>query len=251
MAFGLLPRPASAQGVRTFKGEFHSINFATSWDTVKTNAIIAKYQGLGGMATLGASESNALPDIDSLLKAYKDSLGGDIRRDPDSAGIKVIGKYQIHWQNFNYDSLPRLSQSITAATGIQTTLKKGRFRVYYLNAEGISFSVAVMAIISGGTIPYADVEAALVTLKLNSKTGIRFVSMARAGDVWFRSGVLGGAYLRTMRVHAVECFDSRGRLIGMAVHGPEGTWIVPFPGKGEYFLRLRVSNGNAVYLAVR
>lgn len=248
MALGLLPRHVSAQATRTFKGEFHSINFATSWDTVKTNAIIAKYLGLGGMATMGSTPGTKLPNLDSLTDAFADTLGGTIKK--DSSGIKTIGKYEVHWQKYTYDSLPKLSAQINAASGMNVNLKNGSFRVYYLNSDGYSFSIAGMAIINGGLPPYADVEAALATLKLAAQSGIVPLARGQVRGLWVKDGKLGGAWLKANRVFAVECYDVRGGLVGYATHAAEGAWNLPKTGS-EMLVRLKTAQGAGLHFLVR
>jgi hypothetical protein len=248
IALGFAPRQASAQSLRTFHGENYAISFTTAWDTVKNNAVIAKYLGLGGMATMTASAGSSLPNLDSLTKTYADTLGGAIKK--DSAGMKAIGKYEVHWQKFTYDSLPKLSASIQAATGMNANLKNGSFRVYYLNADGFSFSIACMAIITGGIAPYGDIETALATLKLGTQIGIIPLARGLPRDLWVKDGTLGGGWLKANQVFAVECYDSRGALLGNATHAAEGAWKLP-AAKQEMLVRLRTAQGTGLHFLVR
>jgi hypothetical protein len=240
--------PKSALADKLIKGENFSITFATGWDTIMTSNVVGKYAGLNGMATLGAAEGTALPNLDSMAEFYADSLGGHITK--DSSGIKTLGTYTVHWQKFKYDSLPKLSAQISASTGLQINLKDGSFRVYYLVSDGFVFSVAVMAVLPGGFPPYADVEKAIATLKLGDKVGIISLARGPGRDLWIRGGKLGGGWLKTNRVFAVDCFDSRGALIGSATHGAEGTWNLP-AARQDMFVVLRTAGGSSEHFVVR
>lgn len=247
MAIGLMPRLASAQTSKTFAGEFHSIQFGIAWDTVRSSAILAKHGGLSGMATMGATPGTKLPNVDSLTQAFSDTLGGELKK--GASGVKAIGKYQVHWQTYHYDSLPRLSASIKAASGLTVTLKNDSLRVYYLNADGYSFSVAAMALFKG-IPPFADVETALATLKLAPQSGIVPMGRSAVRGLWVRDGKLGGAWLKANRVFAVECYDVRGTLIGHATHAAEGAWNLPNTGS-EMLVRLRTAQGAGMHFLVR
>lgn len=246
LAAGLLPGASQAQ-TRTFTGDHYSISFTTSWDTVQSKAILGKDGGLSGMATLGATMGSSLPNIDSLSAAYSDSLGGDIKK--DSSGRKAIGKYDVHWQKYTYDSLPKLSAAVSKQMGLPITLRKGEFRVYYLNADGVSFEIACMSIL-GGKPPYGDVETALATLKLSAGTGIIPLSRGFARDVWVKDGKLGGAWLKANRVYAVECYDTRGAFLGTATHAAEGAWELP-KVQAEMLVRLKTAQGPGMHFLVR
>jgi len=248
LALVLVWLPHSAQAQRVFTGDHYSLTFASSsWDTVSSHAVIAKTSGLEGLGTLGANPGSALPNIDSLTSAYSDSLGGQIKK--DSSGQKTIGKYAVHWQKYTYDSLPKLSASVSAQLGIPITLRKGEFRIYYLNADGVSFVIACMSI-TGGKPPYADVETALATLKLSLGTGIIPLSRGPAGDLWVKDGKLGGGWLKANRVFAVECYDTRGAFLGLATHAAEGTWQLPMM-QAEMLVRLKTAGGNGLHFLVR
>ncbi|MBW8887306.1 MAG: hypothetical protein JF616_06040 [Fibrobacteres bacterium] len=241
----LLPRTAQA---KTFSGDHYSIGFGTAWDTVQTHSILGKYLGLQGMATMTADLGTSLPNLDSLTAAYSDSLGGKITK--DSSGRMTIGKYDVHWQKFTYDSLPKLSAAVSKATGMSTTLKKGEFRVYYLNSTGVSFSIACMSIVSGVKAPYADVEAALATLTLTTQTGIIPLAPGFSRDIWVKDGKLGGGWLKANRVFAVECYDTRGAFLGQATHAAEGAWQLP-KAQAEMLVRLKTASGNGMHFLVR
>lgn len=243
----VLPHTASAQG-KTFTGDHYSITFGSAWDTIQTHSILGKSGGLNGMATLGASLGSSLPNLDSLTAAYSDSLGGKITK--DSSGRMTIGKYDVHWQKFTYDSLPKISAAISKIMPLPVTLKKGEFRVYYLNADGVSFSIACMSIISGVKAPYADVEAALATLKLTTQVGIIPLAPGLARDLWVKDGKLGGGWLKANHVFAVECYDTRGSFLGQAAHAAEGAWQLP-KFQGEMLVRLKTAAGNGLHILVR
>jgi hypothetical protein len=241
----LLPRTAHG---KTFTGDHYAISFGSAWDTVQTHSILGKYMGLQGMATMGADLGASLPNLDSLTAAYADSLGGEIKK--DSSGRLAIGKYDVHWQKFTYDSLPKLSAAVSKATGLPTTLKKGEFRVYYLNADGVSFSIACMSIVSGVKAPYADVEAALATLTLTTQVGIIPLAPGFARDLWVKDGKLGGGWLKANHVFAVECYDTRGAFLGQATHAAEGSWQLP-KLQGEMLVRLKTAAGTGLHFLVR
>jgi hypothetical protein len=245
---GFLPQAASAQ-TKTFTGDHYSIGFASTWDTVQTHSVLGKYSGLQGMVTLGASLGSSLPDIDSMTAAYADTLGGAIKK--DSSGRAPLGKFDVRWQKYTYDSLPGLSQALTEATGIPISLKKGEFRVYYLNSDGVTFTLACMSIIAGVKAPYADVEAAIAnTLKLSAGTGIIPLSHRFAREIWAKDGKIGGAWLKANRVYAVECYDTRGAFLGQATHAAEGAWQLP-KIQGEILVRLKTVDGNGMHFLVR
>jgi hypothetical protein len=245
-ALGFLPRAAHAQG-KTFSGDHYSIVFATTWDTLQSHSVLGKNLGLSGLATLGAELGNSLPNVDSLTKAYSDSLGGDIKK--DSSGQKTIGTYDVHWQKYTYDTLPKLSEAISKETGFPVTLRKGEFRVYYLSSGGVRFAIACISI-TGGKPPYADVEAALATLKLTTQTGIIPLAPGLARDLWVKDGKLGGGWLKANRVYAVECYDTRGAFLGQAAHAAEGTWQLP-KAQGEMLVRLKTAGGSGLHFLVR
>lgn len=248
-ALGFLPRAATAQATKTFSGEHYSIALASAWDTVQTHLVLGKSLGLQGMAALGVSLGSSLPDIDSLSAAYAETLGGNIKK--DSSGQKALGKYEVHWQKFTYDSLPGLSKAVSDAAGFPVNLKNGEFRVYYLNSDGVSFSVAVMSILAGVKAPYAEVETAIgSTLKLTSGVGIIPLSRGFSRDIWVKEGKVGGAWLKANRVYAVECYDTRGAYLGQAIHAAEGAWQLP-KIQGEILVRLKTASGEGIHFLVR
>jgi hypothetical protein len=247
MAFAWAPREAAAQKV--FKGDYYNITFSAGWDTVGNSAILRKNLGFSGMATLGATPGSGLPNVDSLSNDYSESLGGKITK--DSSGVKTLGKYEVHWQKFTYDSLPGLSKIIGAAMGDTLfQLSKGSFRVYYLAADGYRFTIAGMRIYDLGNFPYPDIETAIKTLKLAANSGIVPLARGNVGGLWVQDGKLGGPWLKANRVFAVECYDVRGSLIGHATHAAEGTWALPKTGS-EMLVRLRTAQGAGMHFLVR
>jgi hypothetical protein len=243
----LLPQAARAQS-KTFVGDHYAITFGTGWDSVKTHSVLGKYGGLQGMATMGATLGSGLPDIDSMATSYADSLGGTIKK--DSSGRMTLGAYEVHWQKFTYDSLPKLSASISAMVGgLPVNLKNGSFRVYYLNSGGVTFSLACMAVLPGSKAPYTEVESAIATLKLTTQSGI--IPLSRGiGDIWVKDGKLGGGWLKANRVFAVECYDPRGAFLGNATHAAEGAWRLPKSGV-EMLVRLKTATGAGMHFMVR
>jgi hypothetical protein len=240
--------PKSAQADKVFNGENFVITFPTGWDTLQSANVIGKYEGLYGMATQGATEGTTLPNADSLAEFYSDSLGGHITK--DSNGVKTLGKYTVHWQQFKYDSLPKLSARIPPSVSPLVSLKNGSFRVYYLQADGYVFSIALVAVVPNFPAPYADVEAAIPSLKLGAQAGIISLARGPGRDLWIRGGKLGGAWLKTNRVFAVECFDARGALIGSATHAAEGSWNLPV-SRQDMFVVLRMADGTTEHFNVR
>lgn len=249
VTIGLVFSKATSAQEKTFKGNNYIITFEKGWDTLGNASVLRKNGGFSGLATLGATPGLNFPNIDSLAVSFSDSLGGKISK--DSSGIKAIGGYQVHWQKFTYDSLPKLSAQISKETNFPVTLKNGSFRVYYLNSEGINFSIACISILYSGVTPgpYADIERAIATLKVGSGSRIIFVALAGAQIVWVRDGKLGGSWLQSNKVFAVECFDMRGTLIGTATHAAEGTWELPKIRK-KMFVRLRTAIGTGLHLIV-
>jgi hypothetical protein len=122
--------------------------------------------------------------------------------------------------------------------------------VYYLNANGVSFSIACMSIVSGVKAPYADVEAALATLTLTTQTGIIPLAPGFSRDIWVKDGKLGGGWLKANHVFAVECYDTRGAFLGQATHAAEGTWQLP-KAQAEMLVRLKTASGNGMHFLVR
>jgi hypothetical protein len=248
LALGLMMTGrASAQG-KMFWGDGYSITFqSTSWDTVKSRNIIAS-TSFFAIATMGASPATGLPNLDSMTDAYADTLGGKITK--DSSGVKTLGKYEVHWQKYNYDSLPKLSAIISASAPFIPPLKKGSFRIYYLYSGGFEFTLACMSILPNGIAPYAEIEAAIATLKLGSEAGILGAARAAGRELWIRDGKLGGAWLRAHKPVSVEGFDARGALVGSASAASEGTWALP-ASKETLVLRVRTADGLSAHLPVR
>ena len=239
--------PDQARADKLITGEDFSLTFPTGWDSIQGPNVVGKFGGFSGMATLGATEGSAAPNLDSMAAFYADSLGGKITK--DSSGTMTLGARLVHWQKFKYDSLPKLSAQVSAATGLQVNLKNGSFRVYYTVSDGYVFTLALMAVLPNGIPPYAEAEKAISTLKLGSNVGIISLARGPGRDLWVRAGRLGGEWLKTNRVFAVDCFDSRGSLIGTATHGPEGSWILP-ASRQEMFVLLRTAYGSSEHFTV-
>lgn len=239
--------PNQAHADILIKGEGFSLTFPANWDSIETANVMGKFGGFSGMATLGATEGSAAPNLDSMAAFYADSLGGHITK--DSSGTMTLGVRSVNWQKFKYDSLPKLSAQVSAATGLQVSLKNGSFRVYYTVSDGYVFTLALMAVIPNGIPPYADAEKAISTLKLGAQVGIISLARGPGRDLWIRGGRLGGEWLKTNRVFAVDCFDSRGALIGSATHGPEGSWILP-ASRREMFVMMRTASGLSEHFTV-
>ncbi|MEO7779031.1 MAG: hypothetical protein ABIY63_15975 [Fibrobacteria bacterium] len=248
----LAPRAASAQGA-TFKGDNFAITFqptaaTSSWKMVdgSTN-IITKTGGLNGMATMGATVGSTLPNLDSLTLVFADSLGGELKK--DSSKTLTLGAYEVHWQKYTYDTLPKLSKLVSAAAGFTITLKNGSFRVYYLTSGGYQFTLACMSILNGVAAPYADVEEAIKTLKLSASAGIRNRVGMVSRDLWIRNGELGGGWLLAHKPTAIEAFDARGFRIGSGVLNAKGNWSLPV-SRQEMFLRVHADDGSSLQFVV-
>jgi hypothetical protein len=183
-----------------------------------------------------------------LTAAFADTLGGKITK--DSAGVKNLGKYEVHWQKYTYDTLPKLSALVSKSAGFPVTLKNGSFRVYYLVADGYAFTIACMSVLAGGIAPYPDVEQAIATLKLGVLAGIFNVARAAGRDFWIRNGQLGGGWLQANKPVAVEGYDAGGALIGAATPAAGGVWNLPV-SKGDMFLRVRAADGTNLNFIVR
>jgi len=249
-ALGIVfPQSASAQ--KTFKGEDWAITFRSGWDTVSGQNLIGFHGGLDGLVTLDATAGSALPNLDSMAAFYSDSLGGHITK--DSSGTKTLGAYTVHWQKFNYDSLPKLSAQIAQSLQVPVALVKlmnGSFRVYYLQSDSFVFTAAALSVFPNGASPYPDVESAIPTLKLGVQAGIISLARGVGRDLWIRGGKLGGAWLKANRVFAVECFDARGAHIGSATHAAEGSWNLP-ASRQDMFVVLRMADGTTEHFNVR
>jgi hypothetical protein len=238
--------PNQAHAQKVLSGDDYAMTFPKFWSNLGPD-IVGKNEGIGGMGTLNATAGTSLPNLDSLAQTYADSLGGHITK--DSNGTKTLGGRTVYWQQFKYDSLPRLSKQISDSLKININLKNGSFRVYYLQAEGFVFTFALLAIFPGAIPPYADAESAIATLKLGAQAGIISLSRGPGRDLWIRGGRLGGEWLKTNRVFAVDCFDSRGALIGSATHGAEGSWNLP-ASRQEMFVLLRTAYGKSEHFTV-
>lgn len=229
----------------------YSITFPGGWDTLTSSAVVAKYKGLGGMATLSCVAGNTAPNLDSLAKFYADSLGGHMTKGKDSA--LTLGAYSVHWQEFHYDSLPKLSAQVSKAAGFPVSLKNGTFRVYYLTSGGFVFTTAELTVVAGGILPNEDIEGAIKTLKLGPNSGaIREIAGAWDGaEMWIHDGRLGGAWFAAHRPVAIDCFNLRGGWIGSAQpSGTPGIWTLPAVDRNA-FLRIVLPDGSRFHLPTR
>jgi hypothetical protein len=229
----------------------YSITFPGGWDSVKTASVVSLYGGIGGMATLSCAPGNAAPNLDSLAKFYADSLGGHITKGKDSA--LTLATYSVHWQEFNYDSLPKLSAKLSVAAGFPVSLKNGTFRVYYLTSNGFVFTAVELALLPGGTLPSKDIESAIKTLKLGPNAGaIREIAGAWGGpEMWIHDGRLGGAWFVAHRPVSIDCFNLRGSWIGSAQpSGTPGIWTLPAVDRNA-FLRIVLPDGSRFHLPTR
>ena len=232
-------------------GANYNITFSAGWDTIQTQAIVAKYQGLGGMASMGAVPGTVPPNLDSLTVFYADSLGGHITKGKDSS--LTIGNYAVKWQEFKYDSLPKLSELISGKAPFPVSLKDGSFRVYYLVSDGFVFTISGMTIVpKSTTTPYPDIEAAIKTLKLAPQTGIREITGAwGSSEMWIHDGRLGGSWFAAHRPVSIDCFNLRGSWIGSAKpSGTPGIWTLPAVDRNA-FLRILLSDGSRFHLPTR
>ncbi len=250
LAFALVGVLSSQLNATEFTGKNYSITFPKGWDTVQTSGLIGLNIGLGGLATLSAVEGTKAPSIDSLAAFYADSLGGHITKGKDSA--LTLGIYSVHWQEFLYDSLPKLSSQVTVAAGFPVSLKNGKFRVYYLVSGGYVFSTAVMSVLPNVKLPSDAIETAIKTLKLGVQAGIREIKGAWGGtEMWVHNGRLGGAWFAAHQPKRIDCFNFRGAWIGSAQpSGSSGIWILPSVDRNAV-LRMTLPDGSQVHLSVR
>lgn len=215
----------------------YTLTMTADWDTVKVPeaqasegfSILAKLAGLGGLAYVMCEPGTLPPNADSLAGDFSSLLGGNITK--DSAGSMKLGKYDVKWQSFKYDSLPILSEMIRKQAPFIPPLRNGTFRVYYLVSDGYVFTMAGIKLLANGVPPYADIEAAIATLKLKPNDGnsgsVRFAAVDLGGGLWVRAGLLGGAWLAQHPAVAVDCFTLRGAYAGSARPDGEGAWMLP------------------------
>ncbi len=227
----------------------YTITFSPGWDTVQSGSIVAKSQGLYGIALLSCTPGTTAPNVDSLATFYADSLGGHITKGKDSA--LTLGKYPVKWQEFLYDSLPKLSAQISRGSLFPVSLKNGKFRVYYIVSNGLIFTVSELAIVTNGSLPNADIEAALKTLTLISLAGIREIAGTWGGaEMWIHDGRIGGAWFSAHRPIAIDCFNLRGAWIGSAkASGNSGIWTLPGVDRNA-FLRILLADGARFHLPI-
>ncbi len=231
-----------------------SISFGTGWDTTETNSSIVSNSSAFQVATMGATPGTGSPNIDSMLTFYSDSLGGHLTKGKDSS--LTLGSYSVHWQDVKYDSLPKLTAMIKAQmgplVGSLINLKNGTFRVYYLQANGYEFSIAAITVRPNAIPSYADIEAAIKTLKLGVNSAIRELAVAWGGtDIWVREGRLGGAWFSAHKPVSISCYNLRGAWMGPAIpSGSQGIWVLPSAGQNA-FLQIVLPDGSRYHLAFR
>jgi hypothetical protein len=228
----------------------YTITFNTSWDTVQTASILGKSRGLFGMALLSCNAGALPPNLDSLAQFYADSLGGHITKGADST--LTLGKYQVKWQDFKYDSLPKLTAALQKQVPGASALKDGSFRVYYLVSEGFVFTTTGLPIVKGFPVPYPDIEAAIKTLVITGQAAIREIAGAWNGpEMWIHDGRLGGAWFSAHRPVSIDCFSLRGSWVGSAKpSGTPGIWTLPGVDRNA-FLRIVLPDGSRFHLPTR
>lgn len=234
--------PNQAQAQQRMNGDNYSLILPKSgdWHSPYTDVAVND-GGRLGMAFLKASVGTILPGPDSLAKAYSESMGGTITL--DSNGTKTLGGRNVHWQEFEYDNLSLVSKQIQDSLQHGVEVKNGKFRAYYLQAEGFIFTMALVSAMQRGIeFRYVDIENAIATLKLGAQTGILSLARDPGRDLWIRGGRVGGEWLKANGVFALDCFDSRGVKMGAAAHGAEGTWILP-ASRQRMFVVLRTAYG--------
>jgi hypothetical protein len=241
--------PNQAQAQHLMTGDNYSLTFLyhSGWHRYYTD-VVSKDDGVNGLAFLKASVGTILPSPDSLAKAYAESMGGTITL--DSNGTKTLGGRNVQWQEFKYDNLSLLSKQILDSVHHELEIKNGKFRAYYLQADGYIFTIAMIsAFFRGTTFRYEFIEDAIATLKLGAQTGTFSLDREPGRDLWIRGGRVGGEGLKANRVFAVDCFDSRGVKMGAAAQDAEGTWILPASSR-RMIVVLRSANGAGVPFTV-
>ncbi len=228
----------------------YAITFSVGWDTLTSSAVVAKYKGFGGVATLTCAPGNTAPNLDSLATFYADSLGGHITKGKDS--VLTLANYSVHWQEFHYDSLPKLSAQITLEAGFPVSLQNGVFRVYYLTSGGFVFTLSELTLFASGTLPSVEMESAITTLKLGAQAGIREIAGTWGGsEMWIHDGRVGGSWFAAHRPVGIDCFNLRGSWIGSAQpSGAPGIWTLPAVDRNA-FLRIVLPDGSRFHLPIR
>jgi hypothetical protein len=261
LALGLMAaRPALAQNNPDYVHDRarYTLTMAFGWDSVAIPAgqaigadfsVIAKVQGINGLAYISCVPGSDLPNVDSLAANYASVLGGAITK--DSAGTKTLGKYAVHWQDFKYDSLPILSEMIRARAPFIPPLKNGSFRVYYLVSDGYVFTIAGIRVVASSPYPYPDIETGISTLKFKPLSGhVRGAVRNLGGGLWTRDGLLGGDWLRKHPALSVECFGTDGRFLGSAIPDGDAAWILPASREGMVVV-IRARDGRSQSLLAR
>lgn len=255
MAAAMIPDTVSAQALVIDKPRFTLTMPAGGWDSIAVPegqggggdlVVLAKLQGLGGIAYVSCEPGTAAPNLDTIGDNFESVLGGTITRGRDSS--LTLGKYAVRWQEFRYDSLPILSDLIQSRAPFIPRLRNGSFRVYYLVSDGYVFTVAGLSVFAAGLPPYGDIETALKTLVLKPQAGsVRFAAGRSAGGLWIRAGLLGGDRLKTHPVLSVDCYALDGAFAGAARPTPQGEWRLP-DRRDALVVRVRGRDGGDLTL---
>lgn len=248
------PREALAQAKVIDKPRY-TLTMTSGWDTVSVPegqgtgfdmAVLAKMQGLGGLAYVSCEPGAIPPDLDVMADNFSGVLGGNITRGKDSS--LTLGKYSVKWQEFKYDSLPILADLVEQRAGFRPDLKNGSFRVYYLNADGYVFTMAGLKILPLGVPPNADIEAAIAGLKLKPNSGaVREVVRDLGAGLWTRNGVLGGKWLKEHPAASVDCFTPDGAFAGSARPDGDGAFLLP-ASRSALVIVVRARDGKSLSL---
>ncbi len=239
---------------KVFTGDNFKITYPPLWDTLLNKNIIAKNSGLSGISILTNVPGSRSPNLDSITLALGDSLGGHFTKAKN--GVLTLGKYTVNWQDFAYDSLPKLSAQIQISTGLPLSIKNDSIRVYYLVSDGYVFTLSGMTIKTGfinPVKPYADLESAIATLILGPQTSmIREISGRWGGaEKWVRDGRLGGAWFSAHRPRSIDCFNLRGAWVGAAIRtNSEGIWVLPSIDRNSLLL-ITLADGSRLHLPIR
>lgn len=253
------PHPTLAQS-----GDFvldrtrYTLTLPAGWDSVAVPegqagaadlSVIAKLDGLGGLAYVSCEPGTTAPNLDSLGADYSAILGATVTKGRDSS--VTLGKYQVKWQEFKYDSLPILSDMIQARAPFLPRIGKDSLRVYYLVSGGYVFTVAGLRVIARTTPPYADIETAIKTLVLKPISGgVRFASRGLGGGLRVVDGMLGGDWLKAHPALSVDCFALDGAFFAAARSTGNGEWILP-AGRQAMVVKVRALDGNSVSVLAR
>ncbi len=236
---------------KTFTGDNFQITYPAFWDTLQSKNIIAKYGGLSGVSLVSCIAGTQSQNLDSVAQVLGDSLGGHFTK--GNTGLLTLGKYQVNWVNYKYDSLPKLSKSVQTATGFPVSLKNDSIRIYSVVSGGFIFTGTLMTIITNSKPPYADMETAIATLTLGTQAGaIREITGRWGGaEMWVRDGRLGGAWFSANSPKAIDCYNLRGSWVGEAIHSNStGIWVLPSVDRNAVLL-ITLADGSRFHLPIR